>query len=114
MMPDTYFEVTQEDFAEKVLQAQQMVIVNFTREGSNACQIFEPEFVAISKDFQGKIDFAQVSVDKDESLTNQWNIDGVPMLVFFKGGSEVYRIRGIVMRDKLRRQIEGALVAHGE
>ena len=113
-MPDSYFEVTQENFAEKVLQAPQMVIVNFERAGSSACQIFEPEFTAISKEYRGKIDFAQVSVDKEESLTNQWNIDGVPMLVFFKNGSEVYRIRGVMMRDKLRRQVEGALVAHGE
>jgi thioredoxin 1 len=113
-MPDSYFEVTQKDFTSKVLKAQQIVIVNFVREESSACQIFEPEFVAISKEYQGKIDFAQVAVDKAEALTTQWNIDGVPTLVFFKNGSEVYRIRGVVMRDKLRRQIEGALVAHGE
>jgi len=45
-------------------------------------------------------------------LIDQWNIDGVPTLIFFKGGQEIHRIKGIMMRDKLRRQLEGVLLAN--
>jgi thioredoxin 1 len=31
-------------------------------------------------------------------------------LIFFKNGQEIYRIKGIVMRDRLRRQVEGVLL----
>ncbi|MBV9691188.1 MAG: thioredoxin fold domain-containing protein [Ktedonobacteraceae bacterium] len=109
-MADTYIDVTSEDFAEKVLSAAEMVIVNFSMENSSACQILEPEFVAISKEYQGRITFAKVNLEGQETLGQQWNIDGIPTLIFFKGGKELYRIRGIVMRDKFRRQIEGILL----
>jgi thioredoxin 1 len=111
IMADNYITVTSEDFAEKVLNAPQMVIVNFSASWSSSCQILDPEFEVISKEYQGRVIFAKLDVDQNEDLTGQWNVDGVPTLIFFNGGQEINRIKGIVMRDKLRRQVEGALLA---
>src|SRR5262249_28265367 len=111
IMADNYITVTSEDFAEKVLNAPQMVIVNFSASWSSSCQILDPEFEVISKQYQGRVIFAKLDVDGNEELTGQWNVDGVPTLIFFHGGQEINRIKGIVMRDKLRRQVEGALLA---
>ncbi len=108
---DSYIDVTSQDFAEHVLNAPQMVVVDFPSERSSSCQIFNPEFAAVSEEYQGRVTFAKLDVDTNETLTNQWNVDGIPTLIFFKTGQEINRIKGIVMRDKLRRQIEGALLA---
>jgi len=94
-----------------VLSAQQMVIVDFSSDRSSSCQIFNPEFAAVSEEYQGRVTFAKLDVDTNETLTSQWNVDGIPTLIFFKNGQEINRIKGIVMRDKLRRQVEGALLA---
>lgn len=102
--------VNNQNFVEKVLQAPQMVVVNFFSDRSNSCQIFEPEFAAIGQEYQGRVTFARVDVDSNEELTNQQKVDGIPTLLFFKNGQEIHRIKGIVMRDKLRRQVEGALL----
>jgi thioredoxin 1 len=111
-MANSYIEVTQEDFAEKVLDAPTLVIVNFSTEKSNACQILDPEFEAVSKEYQDQVTFAKFNVTGQDELTSQWKVDGVPTLIFFKGGHEIYRIPGIVMRNKLRRRIEGVLLAN--
>lgn len=106
----SYIDVTGQDFAEQVLDAPEMVIVDFSSKKSSSCQVFDPEFEAISKEYQGRVKFAQVDVDANEGLTNQWNVEGIPTLIFFKNGQEINRIKGIMMRDKLRRQVEGALL----
>lgn len=111
-MADSYIEITSENFAEKVLEASQLVIVNFSSELSNACQIQEPELEAVSKEYQGRITFARVNVENQEELTQQWKVEGIPTLLFFKGGTPIHRINGIMMRGKLRRQIEGVLLAN--
>ena len=111
-MAKSYIDVTGEDFTEKVLQSQQLAIVNFSAEQVGASQILEPEFEAISKQYQGRALFARLDVTGHDEIIKQWNIEGVPTLVFFKNGQEIYRIKGIMMRDKLRRQIEGALLAN--
>ena len=107
----SYIDVTSQDFTEQVLNAPQMVVVDFSSDRSSSCQIFNPEFEAVSKQYLGRVTFAKLDVDTNEALTSQWNVDGIPTLIFFKNGQEINRIKGIVMRDKLRRQIEGALLA---
>lgn len=111
-MADSYIEVTHENFAETVLRAPRLVIVNFSAEKSTACQIQDPEFAAISKEYQEQITFARLNVEGQTELTSQWKVEGVPTLLFFKGGQEIYRITGIVMRDRLRRQIQGVLLTN--
>ncbi len=108
---ESYIDVTSQDFAEKVLGSQQLVVVDFSSGKSGSCKIFDPEFVAISKEYQGRVTFAKLDVDSNEDVTNQWNVDGIPTVIFFKNGQEINRIKGIVMRDKLRRQVEGTLLA---
>jgi len=111
-MADNYIQVTREDFSEQVLHARHLVIVNFSREQSAACQIQDPEFEAVSKDFLDRIIFARLNIQGQNDFTNQWHVDSVPTLVFFKDGREVYRITGVVMRYKLRRKIEGVLLVN--
>ncbi len=110
-MADSYIDITSQDFAEKVLDASQMVVVNFSTPKSSACQIQDPEFEAISKEYQGRVMFAKLNVDENGELTSQWNVDVIPTIIFFKRGQAINRIKGILMRDRLRRQIEGALLA---
>jgi thioredoxin 1 len=111
-MAGNYIDVSDQDFAEKVLEVQQMVLVNFSAESSAACQIQDPEFEAISKEYRDRAVFARVNADKNQEVISQWNIEGIPTIIFFKSGREINRIKGIIMRDRLRRQIEGALLAN--
>src|SRR5947209_4319290 len=109
-MTDTYQEVTPSDFQQTILKASQLVLALFVTEQSDACKIQEPEFVAISQEFQGRALFTKVSLDNQMDFTSQWNIDGIPTIIFFRNGEEVYRVKGIIMRERLRRQLEGVLL----
>jgi len=111
-MVDSYIDVTNEDFVEKVLSSPNLVIVNFSAERITACKIQDPEFEAISKEYHNKVTFAKLRLSGQNELTNQWHVDNVPTLIFFKGGNEIHRITGVVMRNRLRRQVEGVLLAN--
>ena len=111
-MADSYIDISDQDFAEKVLDAQQMVLVNFSSAQSGACQIQDQEFEVISKVYQGRVMFARINTDSNTEAINQWQVDGIPTIIFFKGGREINRIKGIMMRERLRRQIEGAMLAN--
>lgn len=102
--------VSSQDFTQKVLQNEQLVIVNFSSDRSPTCQIFEPELAAVGQEYRNRITFARIDVDSNEELTQQYHVEGIPTLIFFKDGQEINRVKGIVMRDKLRRKLEGALL----
>ncbi len=111
-MAESYIQITPEDFAKTVLGTPNLVVVQFSVEQSTACKIQDPEFAVISQEFANKATFVKVNVQGQDTFTSQWHIDSVPTLVFFKNGSEIYRITGIVMRNRLRRQLEGVLLAN--
>lgn len=113
-MADTYLEVSPADFQEKVLQAPGLVLSLFVSGQGNTGQIQEPEFEVISQEFQGRALFTKVSLDDQSEpvnqLVSQWKIEGVPTIIFFRNGQEVYRVKGIIMRDRLRGQLKGVLL----
>jgi len=107
-----FINISSQDFPEQVLQSEQMVLVDFSSDKSNACQIFDAEFSAVGNEYQGRVTFARLNIDTETSLISEWKITGIPTVIFFKNGQEINRINGIVMRQKLRKQIEGTLLAH--
>jgi thioredoxin 1 len=111
-MVDIFTQITEENFDEKVAKAEQVVLALFYKEGSNSCDIQVPELEAINKEYQERITFARVNVDEQPQLIQTWQVDAVPTLIFFREGKEIYRIKGIMMRDKLRRQLNGVLLAN--
>src|SRR5256885_1410799 len=107
-MADSYIDITKEDFAEKILSipSSQLVVVNVSSTQSGACQIQDPEFAVVSKElnseYPDRLLFARVTVEGQDDFTRQWNITDVPVMLFFEGGQEIYRVTGVVMRDRLR------------
>src|SRR5262250_3386795 len=100
-----FIDISSQDFPEQVLQAEQMVLVDFSSDKSDACQIFDVEFSAVGQEYQGRVTFARLNIDNETSLINEWKVTGIPTVIFFKNGQEINRINGIMMRQKLRRQI---------
>ena len=111
-MVETFLQITEENFVANVTKAAQTTLILFYKDGSTSCDIQVPELEAIIKEYQERITFARVNVDEQASLTKQLNVDAIPTLVFFRNTSEIYRIKGIMMRDKLRRQLEGVLLSN--
>lgn len=103
-------DITSQDFVEKVLHAPDLVIVDFSIDSSETCQIFNPELEAVSKEFGDRVTFFKLDVEQHRELTDQWNVDGIPTLIFFRHGQEINRIKGVMMREKLRRQVAGAIL----
>ena len=53
-----------------------------------------------------KICFKKIDVDKNEELVKNFKIMGVPTLIAYKSGVEVWREAGVVSKIKLKTIIE--------
>ena len=108
-MAGKYVEVTDQDFGEKVLKAEQPVVVDFWAPWCRPCLAMAPAFEELSNTYDGKMLFAKLNTDDNQMTSGRLGIQGIPTLVFFRDGREVDRIVGLVSRDVLRKHIDSAL-----
>ena len=86
--------VTDQDFAEKVLQAELPVIVDFTASWCPPCRALAPVFEKLSQTYTGKMRFARMDTDENLHTPMQMGVQGMPTLVLFVNGQPVGRLVG--------------------
>jgi thioredoxin 1 len=94
-------EISDNDFEAKVVKAAGVVLVDFWAPWCSPCKSIAPVLEEISTEYAGKITSVKVNVDDNPKTPTQYNVRGIPNLVFFKGGKVVEQIVGAVPKDQL-------------
>ena len=68
-----------------------------------------PVIESLSQEYSGKVSFAKVDTDANQSLAMRYEIMSIPTVMIFKGGRLVDKIIGAMPADAYRRKIDAAL-----
>ena len=102
-------EVGDTDFKAEVLDSDVPVLVDFWAPWCGPCKSIAPVLEELSTTYEGKIKIVKINVDDNPKSPAEYNVKGIPNLVFFKGGKQVNQIVGAVPKDKLVAAITGVL-----
>ncbi len=70
------------------------------------CQQMKPVFEELEKDFEGKVGFRKIDVDKSPAEAAKFKVLSIPTFVILKDGKEVDRKVGAVGKEVLKSWIE--------
>jgi thioredoxin 1 len=96
--------VTQEDFADLVLNAPGKVLVDFWAEWCGPCRMVGPVLEDLEGDHPG-IRFLKLNVDDDPGVAQTFEVMSIPTLLVFEGGKVQKRIVGALPRAKLLEEL---------
>jgi thioredoxin 1 len=102
-------EIQDANFENEVLQSAIPVLVDFWAPWCGPCKSIAPALEEIANEYDGKIKVVKVNVDDNPKSPADYDVKGIPNLVFFKGGKLVNRVVGAVPKDKLVAAITGLL-----
>jgi thioredoxin 1 len=102
-------DISEAQFAEKVEQAANPVLVDFSATWCPPCKMLRPVIERLSLEFNGKVDVYGIDTDENPTLSQRFSISGVPTMIFFKNGTEVRKLVGYRDYDTLKREVESII-----
>ena len=77
------------------------VLVDFYAEWCGPCKTMSPILKQVKDNLQDKVSIVKIDVDKNQKLAAKYQVKGVPTLVLFKNGKQVWRQSGVLQKNEL-------------
>jgi thioredoxin 1 len=105
----TVIEITDKNFKKEVLDSSLPVEVDFWAPWCGPCMMVSPIYDKLAEEYKGKFKFCKINVDENQKVASQYNINSIPMQMFFKKGGKVDEILGAVPEEMIREKVEEIL-----
>ena len=106
MAADNVQTFTDGNFDETVIQAGELVLVDFWAEWCGPCKRLAPTVDALATDYTGKLTVGKLNVDDNPSTAFKFQIRGIPALLLFMGGQVVESVVGLHPKEDLKKVID--------
>jgi thioredoxin 1 len=101
--------VTDTDFEENVLKANEPVLVDFWAPWCGPCLSIGPSLEKLAEQYQGQVTIAKVNVDENPEISARYGVRSIPFLAMFKGGQLTNSVVGAQPPQNLQKMIDEAL-----
>lgn len=94
-------EISGKEFEQKAVQAEGLVLVDFTAKWCGPCQRLAPELEAAATELAGQVTVLKVDVDEAPEVAMRYGVQGIPNLTLLKGGNVVDVAVGAMPRSAI-------------
>jgi thioredoxin 1 len=101
--------ITDSEFDAEVTQSALPVVVDFYATWCGPCRQLAPTMDSLADQYAGKIKFVKVNVDESPKVAQQYQVEGIPMLVFLQHGNTAGTSVGLIAKEDLILRLDSLL-----
>lgn len=85
----------------QIINSDQPVLVDFYATWCGPCQMLAPILLDVKKAMGDAITIIKIDVDKNQSLAAQYQVRGVPTMMLFQNGQQLWRQSGVLSKEQI-------------
>ncbi|MBD2627196.1 thioredoxin-disulfide reductase [Trichormus variabilis] len=90
-------------------ESDRLMLVKYVSPGCGPCHTLKPILNKVVDEFDGKIHFVEIDIDKDRDIAENAGVTGTPTVQLFKNQELVKEIKGVKQKSEYRQLIESNL-----
>ena len=86
---------------QEIIQSDKPVLIDFFATWCGPCQQLAPILKQVKEVMGERISILKIDVEKNEQLAAQYQVKGVPTMLLFQNGKQLWRQSGVLSKEQL-------------
>jgi thioredoxin 1 len=84
-----------------IISSNQTVLVDFHADWCGPCKMLAPILKQVKQELEDSIKIVKIDVDKNQVLASKYQVRGVPTMLLFKNGKQLWRQSGVLQKNDI-------------
>jgi len=89
-------------------------IIDFYADWCGPCKMLAPILEELALEYEGRVHIYKVNVDKEQELSNAFNIQSIPSILFVPVKNQPRMVVGYISKDVFKQNIENFLLSDND
>jgi len=90
---------------DKVIDSETPVLVDFFAEWCGPCKTLAPILKQVKDELGDTVRIVKIDIDKNQPLANKYQVRGVPTMLLFKNGKQLWQKSGALPKHEILEAI---------
>ncbi len=89
----------------KIIDSDTLVLIDFHADWCGPCKMLAPILKQVKEELGDSLKIIKIDVDKNQSLANTYQVRGVPTMMLFKKGKQLWRQSGVLQKNDIVKMV---------
>jgi thioredoxin 1 len=90
----------------EIIESDTPVLIDFFADWCGPCKMLAPILKDVKSELGDEVKIIKIDVDKNQALAAKYQVRGVPTMLLFKKGKQLWRQSGVLQKDDLINTIK--------